>query len=94
MKNLPTIQTCKKKLNKAEAYLDFAEDKLKGNWYYYDHEYLKNNFTVCDKETGKKYIAEPTDADIAAARAELTKAKASLQEAQYLYAALTGEDSP
>ena len=79
---------------KAEAYLDFAEDKLKGNWYFYDHNYLKNNFTVWDKTSGTKYVAAPTDADIAEARAGLTQAKATLQEAEYLYAALTGGEVP
>ncbi|MBI5841589.1 MAG: efflux RND transporter periplasmic adaptor subunit [Chloroflexi bacterium] len=77
-------------LEKAEAYLDFAEDKLEGNWYYYDHEYLPDNFTTWDKETGTKYIAGPTDTEIMEARAAVTGAEATLQEAKYLYAALTG----
>jgi RND family efflux transporter MFP subunit len=90
----PDDTDLKAKLEKAEAYLDFAEDELKGNWYYYDHKYLKNNFTVWDKTTGTKYIAAPTDADISEARAGVTVAKANLQEAEYLYAALTGGEVP
>jgi HlyD family secretion protein len=90
----PTDTELQKKVSDAEAYLDFAKDKLKGNWYYYDHEYLKETFTVYDKKTGKQYIAEPTDADIAEARAAVTKAKATLKEAEYYYDALTGEDIP
>lgn len=81
-------------LEKKEAYLDFAQDKLKGNWYYYDHEYLRNTFTTFDRSSGTKYIAAPTDADIKEARAALSGAKASLVEAQYLYAALTGDEVP
>ena len=90
----PNDADLQQKLKDAEAYLDFAEDKLKGNWYFYDHDYLKNTFTVWDKVSGTKYIAAPTEADIAEARAGLTQAKATLQEAEYLYAALTGGEIP
>lgn len=90
----PDDADLKAALEKAEAYLDFAEDELKGNWYYYDHEYLKNTFTVWDKSSGTKYVAEPTAADIAEARAGVTQAKATLQEAEYLYTALTGGEVP
>lgn len=90
----PNDADLKAKLEKAEAYLDFAEDELKGNWYFYDHDYLANTFTVWDKSSGTKYIAEPTDADIAEARAGITQAKAALQEAEYLYTALTGGEVP
>jgi RND family efflux transporter MFP subunit len=41
-----------------------------------------------------KYVAAPTDSDILAARAGVTQAKASLQEATYLYNALTGGQVP
>jgi HlyD family secretion protein len=81
-------------MEEKEAYLDFAEDKLEGNWYFYDHEYLANTFTTWDKKTNKKYIDAPTDADIKEARAALSQAKATLLEAQYLYAALTGGEVP
>jgi RND family efflux transporter MFP subunit len=90
----PTDTDLKEKLKKAEAYLDFAEDELKGNWYYYDENYLPNNFTVWDKTSGTKYIAAPTDADIAESRAGVTQAEATLQEAEYLYAVLTGAEIP
>jgi HlyD family secretion protein len=94
VKASPSDEDLQKKLKDAEAYLDFAEDKLKGNWYYYDHEYLANNFTVWDHETGTKHIVAPTDAEIKEARAAVTKAESTLQEAQYLYAALTGGEVP
>ena len=88
----PNDTELQKKLSDAEAYLDFAKDKLEGNRYYYEHEYVKDTFTV--SANGSKYVAEPTDADIAEARAELTAAKATLQEAEYYYAALTGGEVP
>jgi HlyD family secretion protein len=94
LEDSPNDIELQKKLSDAEAYLNFAKDKLKGNWYYYDHEYLRNTFMVYDRETGKNYINAPTDADITEARAELTKAKANLLEAQYFYDALTGKDVP
>jgi RND family efflux transporter MFP subunit len=90
----PNDADLKTKLEKAEAYLDYAEDELKGNWYFYDHDYLPNTFTVWDKTSGTKYVAAPTDADIAEARAGVTQAEATLQEAEYLYAALIGGEVP
>jgi RND family efflux transporter MFP subunit len=90
----PNDSDLKEKLEKAEAYLDYAEDKLAGNWYYYEHEYLPNHFTVWDKETHTKYVAAPSDTEIMEARAAVTKADATLQEAKYLYAALTGGEVP
>ncbi|MEW6402483.1 MAG: efflux RND transporter periplasmic adaptor subunit [Chloroflexota bacterium] len=90
----PSDTELQKKLEEAEAYLDYAEDKLEGNWYFYDHEYLKNNFTVWDKESGTKYIAAPSDSEIMEARAAVTEARATLKEAEYLYAALTGGEVP
>lgn len=94
LKQAPNDADLKAKLEKAEAYLDFAEDELEGDWYYYDHDYLPNNFTVWDKSTGTKYVNAPTDADITEARAGVAEAKAALQEAEYLYAALTGGEVP
>jgi len=90
----PDNADLKAALEKAEAYLDFAEDKLDGNWYYYEHKYLPNNFTVWDRETGTKYVAGPSDTEIMEARAAVTVAEAALQEAKWYYAALTGGDVP
>ncbi len=90
----PEDEDLQAKVEKAEAYLDFTEDKLKDSWYYYEYEYLPNNFTVRDKETGEKYVAGPSDTEIIEARAAVTLAEATLQEAQYLYAALTGGEVP
>ena len=90
----PSDKELQKALEDAEAYLDLAQDKLKGNQYYYENEYLPNMFTVWDKESGTKYVAAPTDSEIMEARAAVTEAQATLQEAEYLYAALTGGEVP
>ena len=92
--NSPNDKDLQEKVTNAEYYLDYVEDKLTGNQYYYEHNYLKNTFTEWDKSTHTKYVAAPTDAEIAEARAAVTQAKATLQEAQYLYAALTGGEVP
>ncbi|MBI5951357.1 MAG: efflux RND transporter periplasmic adaptor subunit [Chloroflexi bacterium] len=84
----------KEKLEKAEAYMEYAEERLKDAWWYYDHDYVKDKFVAWDSESGKKTYSPPNDAEIAEARAGLTVAKATLQEAKYLYAALTGGEVP
>ena len=88
----PTDAELKAKLEKSKAYLDFAKDRLKEAWYYYDHEYLKLTFTV--GRGGVKYIAAPTDAEIAKARAAVDQAKASIVEAKNYLAAVKGEPVP
>lgn len=90
----PSDTALQQKLKDAQAYLAYAEDKLAGDWYYYKNNYLKNTFTVWDRSTGTKYIAAPTEAEIQSARAAVTEAQATLQEAGYLYAALTNGDVP
>jgi len=90
----PSDEELQQQLKEEEAYLDFAEDKLSGSTYYYKHEYLEKTFTAWDRSTGTKYIAAPSDAEIAEARAGVTEAKATLREAEYLYAALTGGEVP
>ncbi len=90
----PSNTDLQKKLKDAQAYLDFANDKLKGSKDFYKHNYLPNNFTVFDRASGTKYVAAPTDSEILQARAAVTQAEATLQEANYLYATLTGGDVP
>jgi RND family efflux transporter MFP subunit len=90
----PNNQELQQELKDAEAYLDYAEDKLIGSKYYYKNEYLELTFTAWDRTTGKKYIAAPSAAEISEAHAAVTGAKATLQEAQYLYTALTGGEVP
>ena len=89
----PASAQIKEKLEEAEAYLDFAEDELYGNRIYYKEEYLPINFTMYAR-TKDEYIAAPTETDIKEARAAVSVAEATLQEAEYLYAALTGGEVP
>ncbi|MGE5250145.1 MAG: efflux RND transporter periplasmic adaptor subunit, partial [Bacteroidota bacterium] len=79
---------------KAADSLAYVKDKLNGAWISYQKIYVPNHFTVTDRSTGQKYIAAPSDAEIMAARASLATAKATLQEANYLYDALTGGTVP
>jgi multidrug efflux pump subunit AcrA (membrane-fusion protein) len=88
----PNDAALKAKLEKSQAYLDFAKSRLKDAWYYYDHEYLKLTFTV--GHGGVKYIDAPTASDITAARAGVDAAKASVVEAKNYLAALKGESVP
>ncbi len=93
LKTTPTDADSQAKLEKAKAYLSFANDHLKQDWYAYDHEYVKLTFTVGHPGV-KNYIAAPTAADIATARAALDQAKASVVEAQNYLAALLGDPVP
>jgi multidrug efflux pump subunit AcrA (membrane-fusion protein) len=82
----------------AEAEVARYQKNLTSAWYYYDNTYVPEMFTVEQRTAGSKkvtkYIAKPSDADIASARAGYTLAKATLLEAQYYLAALTGEEIP
>ena len=82
------------KVKDAQAALDVAQDRLRGNQDYYENKYLPENFTVFDRKTGTKYVAAPTDADVAEARAAYALAQASVTEAEYYLAVLNGEDIP
>jgi HlyD family secretion protein len=93
LKTSPTDMELKAKLEKSQAYLSFANDRLKQAWYAYDNEYLKQTFTVGHPGV-KNYITAPTAADIATARAALDEAKASVAEAQNYLAALQGDPVP
>jgi HlyD family secretion protein len=90
----PADTALQQKLKDTQAYLAYAEDKLAGDWYYYKNNYVKNMFTVWDRATGTKYIAAPTESEIQLARATVAGAQATLQEAEYLYAALTSLNFP
>lgn len=82
------------KVKKAQDVLGVYKDKLKGNQDYYKNVYLPKYFTMKDKVSGIKYVAAPTDAEIANARAVLDQAKASVIEAQYYLAALKEQPIP
>ena len=74
--------------------MDYFEDKLAGSWDYYENNYVPDNFTVKDRQTGTKYVSYPSDASIAQARAEYDLAKATVVEAQNYLTALKGEEFP
>ncbi len=94
----PSDETAQAALKKAKDYLDYAQDSLVGAWESYEKFYLPNNFTVksVDRQTHRvtKYVAAPTENEILEARAAVTVAEATLTEAEYLYAALTGGEVP
>lgn len=94
----PNDKTLQQKLKDAQNYLEYAQASLVGAQASYTEYYVPNTFTVktFNRATRQwtKYVAAPTDADITAARAAVAAAQASLQEAQYLYAALTGGTVP
>ena len=81
-------------VKKVEGLLDLYKDKLKGNLDYYEKVYVPQNFTARDRQTGVRYLAVPTDAEIANARAVLDQARATVVEAHYYLAALNGEPVP
>jgi multidrug resistance efflux pump len=82
------------KIKELEAKLDLYQEKLEGNQDYYENEYLPENFTLKDRNTGTSYISAPSDASIAQARAEYDLAKAKVVEAENYLAALKGEEIP
>jgi RND family efflux transporter MFP subunit len=93
----PADEDAQAALKEAQDYLDYAEAKLVGAWDSYENYYLPNNFTVRSRnQAGQmiKYVAAPSENDILEARAAVTIAQATLTEAEYLYAALTGGEVP
>ena len=82
------------KVKQAQNVLGTYQVKLKGSQDYYENNYLPDNFTRVDRQTRTKYIAAPTDVDIAEARADYALAQASVVEAQNYLAALKGESVP
>jgi RND family efflux transporter MFP subunit len=87
-----------KKISDTETGLKNAQAKLASSQYRYLNGYIPANFTVTQKDrftrTTTIYVAAPTDAEIAAARASYTLAQATLQEAQWYLDALNGMDIP
>ena len=80
----------------AQVVVDKATKSLKSANYYYKNTYVPEKFTVEQRTPGSrkmtKYIAAPSDADIATARGEYALAQATLQEAKDYVAALKGEE--
>jgi len=95
----PQDETLKEDVATAQQAVEYAQKNLGGARYSYEHTYIKNNFTVTayvDKYTGKvkKYVEEPSEAEILTARADVAEAEAAVAEANYHYAALTGGELP
>ena len=82
------------KVQQAQDALNTAQDKLKGSQDYYQNFYVQDNFSHIDRRTKIKYVATPTDVNIAEARADYALAQATLVEAQNYLAALKGESVP
>ncbi len=90
----PSSQEAQGTLEKAKAYLDFAEDKLAEAWQLYYEEYVPETFHIV-KEVGEKDIYDaPTELQISAARAAIQEAEKQLAESKLLYEVLTGSPIP
>lgn len=88
VKESPNDTEAKKALEDAKSNLEIAQNALKEAQGRYLSYYVPKYFSDgVDLNT-------PSEGEVLAARAELELAKATLQEATYLYAALTGVDVP
>jgi len=84
-------------VTKAEADVVQAERNLKSAWYYWENEFLKEYFTVTERNSAGKrvtYIAKPTEADIASAWYAYRYAVEAVKEQTNYVAALKGEEIP
>jgi len=88
------------KFQTAQDGLKAAQEKLKKTQYYYDTVYVPETFTSTEctgmgpSRSCKDHTYQPTEATVLEARAAVTAAQASLNEAQYLYNMLTGGEIP
>ena len=96
----PFSAEAKTKLQAAQAEFLGAQEKLKKTQYYYETTYVPETFTVTEcsgagpSRNCNTSTYQPTDAAVLEARAAVTSAQAALNEAQYLYALLTGAEVP
>lgn len=88
LKETPSDEDAKKALEEAKSDLETSQKLLSEAQGRYVSYYLPKYFT-----DGKELNA-PSEAEVLAARADYELAKATLQEAQWLYAALNGEEIP
>lgn len=90
----PSDKDAQAQLKRAQAVLDFANDKLKTAEHDYVHDYVPTTFMVTQFNRSTKqldtYISAPSAAEILKARQDITIAQGALNDAQNLYAALTG----
>ena len=96
----PSSAEAKTNLQTAQDELSKAQEKLKKAQYYYTTTYAPETFTVTEcsgfgpSRNCKDSTYLPTDATVLEARAGVTGAQATLNEAQYLYNVLTGVEIP
>ncbi len=90
----PTDKEAQQVVSKAEAFLDFAQDKLKAAWKLYYEEYVPDTFPIIEDRNDKDVYALPTDMEILQARIAIDEARAQLEQCRELYAVLTGEPMP
>jgi RND family efflux transporter MFP subunit len=90
----------KAKLQTSQDELKSAQEKLKKTQYYYETTYVPETFTETQcsgagpTRNCKESTYKPTEATVLEARAAVTAAQATLNEAQYLYNILTGGEVP
>jgi HlyD family secretion protein len=90
----PSDQDAQHVLAKAEAFLDFAQGKLKEAWELYEEEYVPETFRIV-KEIGEKDIYDvPSELEIRQARIAIDEAREQLAESMDLYDVLTGKPMP
>jgi HlyD family secretion protein len=92
----PSDSQAQSALKTAQDQLSFAKDHLAGARYSYEKTYIPNNFTLrtVNPTTNKVETIGPSEAEILSAHASLASAQGALQDAQNLYAALTGGNVP
>jgi RND family efflux transporter MFP subunit len=94
----PSDKDAQAAVETAQASIKSATASLASAQYDYENNYVKNNFVfyITDQLTHRKvrYDGAPSEADILQARADVAAAKSTLQQAQWLYAALTGAEVP
>jgi RND family efflux transporter MFP subunit len=90
----------KAKLQTSQDELKSAQEKLKKTQYYYETTYVPETFTETQcsgagpTRNCKESTYKPTEATVLEARAAVTAAQATWNEAQYLYNILTGGEVP
>jgi RND family efflux transporter MFP subunit len=91
----PSDETAQRRLGEAQAFLDFAQDKLKDARKKYEDEYVPETFRLTeDADTGVDTYLVPTELEIKLARVEIGKARTELNESTELYEVLTGAPIP
>lgn len=90
----PADENAQQVLARAEAFLDFAQDKLKEAWNLYTDEYVPATFPIIEDKNDKDVYAVPSDMEILKARIAIDEAQEQLEQSKELYGVLTGEPMP